>query len=290
MTDACGTLATLAALHRLRVIRCTGATLSPTERYAALGLVEDSHRHVLRKSAGQAYVAAQGMRPELESASTAIVALFRGERLVGFVAHRCSNEETLHVRYLLELHLLERFRRRGLGRALVEEARAVGEQAGACGIMLTCDARNRPAMQFYAEIGFVRSPCSPSVLLTRQATERMRDEDGNEHELLVLLWGEGSFDTLLARAGEAAADLQRVAVAVGGKRPAPPIKVSQGDGAEVDETCPRQAGDRPRGGVGQSCAAQGAAPPLKAIKRAVEGENAGGGGERALATREQPLC
>jgi GNAT superfamily N-acetyltransferase len=193
MTDACGTLATLAALHRLRVIRCTGATLSPTERYAALGLVEDSHRHVLRKSAGQAYVAAQGMRPELESASTAIVALFRGERLVGFVAHRCSNEETLHVRYLLELHLLERFRRRGLGRALVEEARAVGEQAGACGIMLTCDARNRPAMQFYAEIGFVMSPCSPSVLLTRQATERMRDEDGNEHELLVLLWGEGSF-------------------------------------------------------------------------------------------------
>ena len=200
-------LAELAASHRVRVERFTGSTISAAHRYAALGMIEANHREVLQKSAGEAFAAAQETKGALEDAATTIIALFRGEgKFVGFVAHRCTEEESLQVCYLLELQLSRPMRRRGLGRALMAEVEASGRRAGASGLMLTCDLRNEVALQFYRTAGFVTSPCSPSACLRPPAHQRA-GQPGHGYELLVMLWAQGALETLHARAAEARSEL-----------------------------------------------------------------------------------
>ena len=239
MSRAHVTLADVALTQRLHVARYSGATLSRATRFAALGLVERNHREVLNLSAGEAFSKAEEMLSELCHEDTEFVLLFADTELVGFCASRCVVEESLRVRYVLELQIEPDRRRKGLGRALICDARASGEQEDACGLMLTCDARNSTALDFYAGLGFVLSPCSPSACLP--GNQRRQGEEAN-YELLVLLWDEGAMETLAARGAEARASLQAIrgiarcgghashssdATTVGVKRAASPVTETQ---------------------------------------------------------------
>jgi len=55
--------------------------------------------------------------------------------------------------FLYELGVDERFRRRGLGRALVEQARALAEDAGAAKMWVDTSYDNEPARRTYAAAG-----------------------------------------------------------------------------------------------------------------------------------------
>ena len=189
-------LETAAARHGLRVERHDGSSIPAARRFAALGLVERSHREVLKMSAGEAYAAAEAMLSELDVQDTTYVMLLHEERLAGFAASRRVMEETLWVRYLLELHMDERYRRKGLGRSLVADVRSVGEMEGPCGLMLTCDQRRTVAHKFYATCGFVVSPCSPSSQPTPTHMRGRTDRGASGYSILVLMWGDGAMQTL----------------------------------------------------------------------------------------------
>ena len=55
--------------------------------------------------------------------------------------------------FLYELEVDERFRRRGLGRALVDEARALAERVGALKMWVDTSYDNEPARRTYAAAG-----------------------------------------------------------------------------------------------------------------------------------------
>ena len=59
--------------------------------------------------------------------------------------------------FLYELEVAEAYRRRGLGRALVEEARRVAERAGATKMWVETDEENEPAKRTYASAGGSRA-------------------------------------------------------------------------------------------------------------------------------------
>jgi GNAT superfamily N-acetyltransferase len=205
MVDIVGRgMADVASARGLHVVQEVGARLPLTARYAVLGLIERNHREVLQLSAGDAYAKAEQMLPELCHEATEYVLLYAEasvRTLVGFSAAREVEEETLLVRYLLELQIDPDHRRKGLGRALVQDARRAAEAAGACGLMLTCNTRNSRALRFYATLGFVTSPTSPS--LCAPASCAASSDDGNRYEILALIWGEGAFARLAARGIEA---------------------------------------------------------------------------------------
>jgi ribosomal protein S18 acetylase RimI-like enzyme len=53
------------------------------------------------------------------------------------------------------------WRRRGIGRRLLDHAIAGARKAGCARITLLTDSDNHPAMNFYARAGFVRSTMTP---------------------------------------------------------------------------------------------------------------------------------
>ena len=105
-------------------------TARPLGVFDPLGLMERNFREVLRVSAGEAYSRAEGMLKELMQPDTDFVCLLREGVLAGFLAMRHVIEESLPVVYLLELQIEHDIRRKGLGRALIAEARATGERTG----------------------------------------------------------------------------------------------------------------------------------------------------------------
>jgi len=200
-------VATLAAKLGLHVQRCSGAALPMADIFAALGLIERHHVEIMRNSTGAAYAAAESVRAELSQADCRMVMLYRdddcspsGRVLAGFMAHRISEEQTLRVVYVLELHLERRYRRHGLGSALVAEAQTAGEAMGASGLMLTCDSRNSPARSFYSKLAFIPSPCSPPASASWQSSNSAHPQAGEHSECLVLLWSEDALSTLERRA------------------------------------------------------------------------------------------
>jgi GNAT superfamily N-acetyltransferase len=60
--------------------------------------------------------------------------------------------------FLYELDVDERFQRRGLGRALVEEARALGRELGAKEMWVETSYDNEPARRTYAAAGGTELP------------------------------------------------------------------------------------------------------------------------------------
>ena len=101
-------MADIASASGLHVVQEVGARLPLTARYAVLGLIERNHREVLQLSAGDAYAKAEQMLPELCHEATEYVLLYAeasARTLVGFSAAREVEEETLLVRYLLELQI-----------------------------------------------------------------------------------------------------------------------------------------------------------------------------------------
>jgi ribosomal protein S18 acetylase RimI-like enzyme len=65
--------------------------------------------------------------------------------------------------FLYELGVDERFRRRGLGRALVDEARALAERVGAAKMWVDTSYDNEPARRTYAAAG--GSPSDEATLV-----------------------------------------------------------------------------------------------------------------------------
>ena len=59
--------------------------------------------------------------------------------------------------FLYELDVDERFRRRGIGRALVEEARELGKRVGAKEMWVETSYDNEPAQATYAAAGGTRA-------------------------------------------------------------------------------------------------------------------------------------
>ena len=56
--------------------------------------------------------------------------------------------------YVDELHVLRRYRRQGIGKALLERCRRLAEEEGLAGIRLLARIENEPARQLYASMGF----------------------------------------------------------------------------------------------------------------------------------------
>ncbi len=65
--------------------------------------------------------------------------------------------------FLYELGVDERFRRRGIGRALVEQLREVARQSGCYGMWVVTDEQNREALATYGRSG--ATPESGQVVL-----------------------------------------------------------------------------------------------------------------------------
>lgn len=251
-------LSSLVARHRLRLERPRPGALPAATRFAALGLIERSHREVLRATAGEAYAKAEEMLPELLNTATDLVLLHdASDRLVAFSASRQVEEETLQVRYVLELHIDEEHRRKGLGRALVADMREAAEREGSCGLMLTVDARNREAAAFYAVLGFQTSPCSPSACAPSSLLRARSLFAGASYELLVLLWEEGARATLARRGAEARAELQQPCSSAA-VRTAP----TEAAAPSAASAAPASA-DEPTGTAAPTLVAAPAAPPAE---------------------------
>ena len=149
---------------------------------------------MLKMSAGEAMTAAESMLSELDVPDTTYVMLLHEEGLAGFAASRRVLEETLWVRYLLELHIDPRWRRKGLGRSLVADVRSTGESERSEGLMLTCDERRTVARKFYAAAGFV--PLQEAAAWDRDTGDHM---PGTCSDTLVLLWGDAALQTFTER-------------------------------------------------------------------------------------------
>lgn len=81
-----------------------------------------------------------------------------GTRIVGHVDLRCREPNTAAHRALLGLGVEATHRRLGLGRALMEAAIAwARKEPHLCWVDLGVFGHNRPAIQLYEELGFVRT-------------------------------------------------------------------------------------------------------------------------------------
>jgi ribosomal protein S18 acetylase RimI-like enzyme len=82
------------------------------------------------------------------------VAEVDGEEVAGFAyAYVLLRIDGATSVFLYELDVDERFRRRGLGRALVEEARALAERSGAAKMWVETSEDNEAAKRTYAAAG-----------------------------------------------------------------------------------------------------------------------------------------
>ncbi len=90
----------------------------------------------------------------IDGTTTALVAEVDGE-LVGFVSVSSTEHFTgERDAYVGELVVAEGAERRGVGRALMEQAEACALDAGFRCITLTTGAANAPARSFYASLGY----------------------------------------------------------------------------------------------------------------------------------------
>ena len=89
-----------------------------------------------------------------EPAFRGLVAEFSGE-VVGFLLHHAGYDTDAACRllFVVDLYVTESARGRGIGAALMNEARRVAARAGARQIVWTVDRRNVLARRFYEGIG-----------------------------------------------------------------------------------------------------------------------------------------
>lgn len=88
-------------------------------------------------------------------AETALVAELEGT-IVGFACLRVTRSicYDFALAELTELYVDESFRRRGVGRALIEQAESVAQEQGAESLMLLTGGKNRAAQEFYRSSGY----------------------------------------------------------------------------------------------------------------------------------------
>ncbi|HWP42771.1 MAG TPA: GNAT family N-acetyltransferase [Blastocatellia bacterium] len=92
-------------------------------------------------------------------AETALVAELEGS-VVGFACLRITRSlcYDFALAELTELYVEEGYRRRGVGRALVEQAERLAQERGAASLILLVGRENLSGQEFYRSIGYQVSP------------------------------------------------------------------------------------------------------------------------------------
>ena len=133
------------------------------------------------------------------------------DTLAGFASYRFLTQETIPVVYLLELHVSEHWRRRGLGSLLLDAVRQIGRAARRQGLLLTVQLSNRSACQFYRAKGLEESPisprrCAPPALAMHAEHEIMQHLWDAEARKIMESRGELARQKLFRQAGAALSD------------------------------------------------------------------------------------
>jgi ribosomal protein S18 acetylase RimI-like enzyme len=101
------------------------------------------------------------LRSELEDENSTFLLAEIDEKAIGFAKLReNSMPECLKGENTVELHrlyLMERFQRRGIGRALIEKSLAFAREKGYRSLWLGTWAENVRAQKFYARLGFTKA-------------------------------------------------------------------------------------------------------------------------------------
>ncbi|KAL1515398.1 hypothetical protein AB1Y20_002026 [Prymnesium parvum] len=119
----------------------------------------------------------------------------RGGSICAAASCRVCHEQRARVVYLYELQVVEAYRRRKIGAALLQQVEQFGRDEGAMGAMLTVNLANHAAIRFYSGCGFAVSPISPS------ACDPSRSEC--EYEIMQKVWDDATAREL-ERRGERA--------------------------------------------------------------------------------------
>ncbi|KAF9069107.1 acyl-CoA N-acyltransferase [Rhodocollybia butyracea] len=82
--------------------------------------------------------------------------------IAGYTVFRFEYEEEEDLLYCYELQISNGYRRKGLGKSLVNLLESVGSRMSMEKIMLTALDVNLPALDFYTAAGFKLDPCSPT--------------------------------------------------------------------------------------------------------------------------------
>lgn len=89
------------------------------------------------------------------------------QELVAWLSYMLTFEDGLEVIYCYELHVLEAYRRRGLGKSLLSCMEEIGRRVGVVKAMLTMFLANEKAARFYTNVGYVVDDFSPKVRTLR---------------------------------------------------------------------------------------------------------------------------
>eukprot|EP00871_Galdieria_phlegrea_P000697 jgi/Galph1/1628/GphlegSOOS_G307.1 len=107
-----------------------------------------------------------GKKAELksEAARYLLVRQKSTRNLVGFVHYRFTLEDNEHVVYIYEIHIIEGYRRLGIGMWMMELVQTIGRLTNMRKVMLTVFKSNKQALRFYKEkLGFSLDPSSPEL-------------------------------------------------------------------------------------------------------------------------------
>lgn len=126
------------------------------------GLLEQIETEDHPDEPSKAQTAAAGLReslrhfPSLPSDCTWALIAYRNDEAVGLAV--LARVTKLDVRrgflYLDELHVLQPYRRRGIGSALLKASFALAKELGLFGVRLLTRTDNEPARQLYESVGF----------------------------------------------------------------------------------------------------------------------------------------
>ncbi len=90
--------------------------------------------------------------------------------LAGFVSFMITYEDGHEVVYCYEIHLTEKWQRRGLGKKLMTVVEEVGRRVGVEKSMLTVFKSNEQAVKMYQSLGYDEDEFSPATRKLRNGT------------------------------------------------------------------------------------------------------------------------
>ncbi|EJF67018.1 acyl-CoA N-acyltransferase [Dichomitus squalens LYAD-421 SS1] len=97
--------------------------------------------------------------------------------IIAFAHFRFEHEDDEDLLYCYELQVADAFRRRGIGRFIVEKLAMIGKHWRMQKIMLTVLKENESARHMYAKLGFILDPCSPDDECELEGQENTTEED-----------------------------------------------------------------------------------------------------------------
>jgi len=123
-------------------------------------------------------LASRFLSDRLEREECVVFLALAGHEPVGFVQLYPSFDsvEARSVWILHDLFVSPQRRSRGVGRALMEAARRMAEETGACGLSLATATDNRVAQRLYESLGYVRDTRFIHYFLAVTPRDRAGDE------------------------------------------------------------------------------------------------------------------